>query len=335
MSFHPKDWTCVDAGGLRSIPGSFYVDPGRAVEIAIITHGHADHAVRGHGTVVATPETLAIMEVRYGKRFCTHQIPLGIHESMSIADTVITFYPAGHVLGSVQIQVEYGGQRLGISGDYKRGGNDPTCAEYESMPCDVFLTEATFAYPLFKFPDPWVELGKLLHSTRLFPERPHVIAAYSLGKAQRVIASLRSLGFQGRIFAHSTVVELNRVYEDFGIPLGKVLPIENYRYDGFGNVSDVIVSPQSGKLDLQFSAGISPVYCGASGWNSMRKHALSSQLEIPMVISDHCDWDQLQKSILETGAKEIWVTHGPADSLKQWGKSVGLRILNLEEVSHD
>ncbi len=329
---HPRHWTQLDRNGLFVRPGKFYIDPDRAAPWAVITHGHADHARRGHHTVVATPETLAIMQCRYGKNFCKNAIPLGIHESMTIGDTTITFYPAGHVLGSVQVQVEYHGQRLGVSGDYKRGGGDPSCADFEPVPCEVFLTEATFGYPLFVFPDPWSELEKLAASTRLFPERPHLVAAYSLGKAQRLIATLRKLGFEGKIYAHSTIIALNTVYEHFGIELGTVFPLEEFHYDHVSEIADVIVAPQGGNLKLNLPEGLVPVLSGASGWNSVRKHALSSRLEVPMVISDHCDWLGLQQSIRETEAKEVWVTHGPSEALSLWGKSEGLQVLDLKEV---
>lgn len=308
------------------------MDPDRAVSLAVITHGHADHARRGHDTVVATPETLEIMRCRYGKNFCKHAVPLGLLETRTLGDVEITFYPAGHVLGSVQVQISYNGQRLGVSGDYKRGGGDPTCADYEAVPCDVFITEATFAYPLFLFPDPWSELNKLLRSTRLFPSRPHIVAAYSLGKAQRVIASLRKMGFAGRIFAHKTVTDMNAVYERFGIELGEALGAENYRWNDCVEVADVIVSPQGGNLSLGLPDEISPVLCSASGWNSVRKHGKSRGSELPMVLSDHCDWSGLKTSIRETGAGEVWVTHGPVDALNIWGKRSGLKVLDLKEV---
>jgi len=329
---HPKNWTQVDRNGVCISPGRFYVDPERAVALAVITHGHADHARRGHGTVVATPETLAIMQCRYGRNFCEKSIPLGIHESMQIGQACITFFPAGHVLGSVQVQVEYDGQRLGVSGDYKCGGGDPTCADWEPVPCEVFLTEATFAYPLFVFPDPFAELTKLLRSMHLFPDRPHLVAAYSLGKAQRVIASLRVLGFEETIYAHASVCDLNEVYSHFGIELGSVKPLEQYEWNESSKQADVIVSPQGAKLGWRLPETIQLVCAGASGWNSVRKHAKSAGLEVPMVISDHCDWPGLQRSILETGAREIWVTHGPGDALKHWGRGAGLRILGLKEV---
>ena len=145
--------TCFipDPEGLYCPPGDFFIDPVRPVERALITHGHSDHARAGHGSVLATRQTLDIMALRYGEDFAGATQAAALGETMSISGVTVTFHPAGHVLGSAQIAVEHGGTRIVASGDYKRRA-DPTCAAFEPVPCDVFITEATFGLPVFRHP---------------------------------------------------------------------------------------------------------------------------------------------------------------------------------------
>jgi putative mRNA 3-end processing factor len=159
----------------------------------MITHGHSDHARAGHGAVLATQETLDLMLLRYGENFAGSIQAIGYGESVSLGGAKVTFHPAGHVLGSAQILVEANGLRIVASGDYKNVP-DPTCTPFELVACDVFITEATFALPVFRHGDPDEQIATLLHSVALFPERAHLVGAYSLGKAQRVIALLRKAG---------------------------------------------------------------------------------------------------------------------------------------------
>jgi Cft2 family RNA processing exonuclease len=184
---------CATPGGIYCPPGDFYIDPTRQVARALITHGHSDHARRGHDAVFATSETLKIMAERHGSDFAGRAETAKLGERMMIKDAAVTFHPAGHVLGSAQIAVEMNGTRIVASGDYKRR-SDPTCLPFEPIPCDVFITEATFALPVFRHPDDRAEIRKLLSSVAQFPERTHLVGAYALGKAQRVIALIREAG---------------------------------------------------------------------------------------------------------------------------------------------
>ena len=180
--------------GLYCPDGDFHIDPVSKVARAVITHGHADHARAGHGAVMATPETLAVMAVRYGTNFTARRQTLRCGETAAINGIEVRFLPAGHIFGSVQVVVSKGGVRAAASGDYKRRP-DPTCPAFEP-PRDVhvYVTEATFGAPVFRHPDAGEETAKLLASRAAFPERPHLVAAYSLGKAQRMIALLRAAG---------------------------------------------------------------------------------------------------------------------------------------------
>src|SRR5580658_8840228 len=192
--------------------GGFHIDPTRPVERALITHAHSDHARAGHGAVLATQQTLDLMRLRYGETFAGTTQAIAYGESVTLEGATITFHPAGHVLGSAQIAVAANGLRVVASGDYKNVA-DPTCAPFELVRCDVFITEATFALPVFRHGDPDEQIAKLLHSVALFPERAHLVGAYSLGKAQRVIALLRAAGHDRPIFLHGAMETITRYYE--------------------------------------------------------------------------------------------------------------------------
>src|SRR6185312_14345823 len=183
MSIPAERWLRTTPAGLFCEPGGFHIDPTRAVDRAVITHGHSDHARSGHAAVLATAGTLAIMRQRYGDAAGMQAADYG--ERIAVGGVAVTLAPAGHVLGSAQVVLEYGGQRVVVSGDYKRR-RDPTCTPFEPQPCDVFVTEATFGLPVFRHPPDSGEIGRLLHSVRLYPERCHVVGVYALGKCQRV-----------------------------------------------------------------------------------------------------------------------------------------------------
>jgi putative mRNA 3-end processing factor len=207
--------------GLYCGPGGFHIDPTRPVAKAVITHGHSDHARPGHGSVLATEETLDLMGLRYGANFAGKTQAIRYGESLNLDGTTITFHPAGHVLGSAQVAVERDGTRIVASGDYKDVA-DPTCAPFEPVRCDVFITEATFGLPVFRHGDPDGEIAKLLRSVALFPERAHLVGAYSLGKAQRVIALIRKLGYEPPIYLHGALEAITRYYQSRGIALGEL-----------------------------------------------------------------------------------------------------------------
>src|SRR6202453_3228593 len=220
----PEDILVPTPSGVCCKLGSFHIDPTRAVERALITHAHSDHARAGHGAVLATRETLDLMRLRYGENFAGATQAIGYGESISLGGVKVTFHPAGHVLGSAQIAVEANGLRIVASGDYKDVA-DPTCAPFELIPCDVFITEATFALPVFRHGDPDAEIAKLLHSVALFPERAHLIGAYTLGKAQRVIALIRKAGYQAPVYLHGAMEKITSYYASRGIALGELRPV--------------------------------------------------------------------------------------------------------------
>jgi DNA ligase-associated putative exonuclease len=217
----PEDILVPTPSGVCCKPGGFHIDPTRPVKKALITHGHSDHARAGHGAVLATQETLDIMRLRYGDNFAGSTQVVSYGETVKLDGVTVSFHPAGHVLGSAQIRVECNGLRVVSSGDYKDVA-DPTCARFELIPCDVFITEATFGLPVFRHHDAEGEIAKLLRSVELFPERAHLVGAYSLGKAQRVMAMLRAAGHDRPIYIHGAMEAITRYYESRAINLGRI-----------------------------------------------------------------------------------------------------------------
>jgi putative mRNA 3-end processing factor len=306
----------------------------RPVERALITHGHSDHARAGHAHVLATRQTLDIMALRYGENFARSQQAAALGEKIDAGGVTVTFHPAGHVLGSAQIAVEKGGLRIVASGDYKRVP-DKTCAPFELVPCDVFITEATFALPVFRHPPAQEEIGRLLKSVAQFPERAHLVGAYALGKAQRVMKELRQAGYDRPIHIHGALAKLSAYYQTEGIDLGPLEPatVEAGRKGDFAGA--VVIGPPSAFADRWARRFPDPVSCFASGWMRIRQRAKQRGVELPLIISDHCDWDELCETITGTGAGEVWVTHGREEALVRWCELQGISARPLHLVGYE
>ena len=325
---------CVTTAGIYCPPGDFYIDPTRAVPRALVTHGHSDHARSGHGAVMATAETLKIMAERYGPGFAGSSQPIALGEPTSMNGVSVTFHPAGHVLGSAQIAVEKAGMRIVASGDYKRR-RDPTCAPFAPVPCDVFITEATFALPVFRHPDDRAEIRKLLESVAQFPERTHLVGAYALGKAQRVIMLIREAGYFEPIYIHGALQKLCDLYRSEGIDLGELQPAtleKGGRHDFAGKI---VIGPPSAFADRWARRFADPVSCFASGWMRIRQRAKQGGVELPLVISDHADWDELCDTIRELSPTEVWVTHGREEALVRWCELQGIPAKPLHLMGYE
>ncbi|HUH83440.1 MAG TPA: ligase-associated DNA damage response exonuclease [Stellaceae bacterium] len=317
----PEQWLRPTAEGLYCIPGDFYIDPAVPVERAVITHGHGDHARAGNRRVLATPETIAIMESRFGEEAVGATQALRYGERIALGGVDLTLVPAGHVLGSAQVALEHGGTRIVVSGDYKRRF-DPTCAAFAPRRCDVFVTEATFGLPVFRHPEDRGEIEKLLHSLRLFPERAHVVGVYALGKCQRVLALLRRQGYGEPVYVHGALKSLCALYERFGVALGPLRPAtEATRAELAGRI---VLAPPSALGDLWSRRMPDPVVALASGWMRVKQRAKARGVELPLVISDHADWDELNATLAEVEAGEIWVTHGAEEALIRQATLSGL-----------
>jgi putative mRNA 3-end processing factor len=320
---HPETWLKVLPQGLYCEPGGFFIDPVRPVDRAVITHGHADHARSGHRAVLATADTLAIMRARMGAENAGHtQQALAWHEPLTIGDVKLWLSPAGHVLGSAQVAMEYKGTRAVVSGDYKRTP-DPTCAPFEPVRCDVFVTEATFALPVFVHPPPAHEVRRLLDSVTLFPDRTHVVGCYALGKCQRLIALLRQAGWDKPIWLHGALASMCHLYQQRGIPLGELRPATAAAKASL--VGAIVLAPPGATADRWARRLEDPVVALASGWMRVRQRAKSRGVELPLVISDHADWNELNATLDEVGAPEVWVTHGREEALIHAAATRGIR----------
>jgi putative mRNA 3-end processing factor len=327
----PEDILALTPAGLCCKRGSFHIDPTRPVERALITHAHSDHARAGHGAVLATQETLDLMRLRYGENFARTTQAIRYGENVKLDGVTATFHPAGHVLGSAQIAVEADGLRIVASGDYKNVA-DPTCAPFELVPCDVFITEATFALPVFRHGDPGAEIAKLLRSVSVFPDRAHLVGAYSLGKAQRLIALLRQAGYDSPIYLHGAMEKITRYYESRGVTLGELRLARGATKPTLAGT--ITICPPSALNDLWTRRFPDPLNAFASGWMRVRARARQQGVALPLVISDHADWDGLIATIAATGAGEIWVTHGQEDALVHWCGTHGLAARPLDIVGY-
>ena len=318
--------------GLYCPPGDFYVDPVRPVDRAVITHGHSDHARAGHGAVLATPQTLAIMAERYGQDFAGREQAAAYGDTTVQNGVEVTLVPAGHVLGSAQAVIRWKGITMVVSGDYKRR-RDPTCAAFEPVPCDVFISEATFGLPVFTHPPDTEEIGRLVQSLRQFPDRAHLVGAYALGKAQRVIRLLREAGWDRPIYVHGALERLNRLYEREGVDLGPILPATGLKANALGG--EVVVAPPSATQDRWARRFADPVLAFASGWMLVKARARQRGVELPLVLSDHADWPELIATFTELKPQEIWITHGREEGLLRWCELNGQTARALRLIGYD
>lgn len=320
--------------GLYCPPGDFFVDPVRPVPRALVTHAHSDHAVSGHGAVLATRETLDIMAIRLGEGHAGTTQAVAYGERVEVGGAAVTFHPAGHVLGSAQIAVERAGFRIVAAGDYKRG-RDPTCAAFEPVACDIFITEATFGLPVFRHPPPGEEMGKLLASLRSFPDRTHLIGVYALGKAQRVIRLLRDSGYEAPVYLHGALLRLCDYYVSRGVDLGPLEPATVARGRGRDFAGAVVLGPPSAFAATWVRRFADPLVAFASGWMQVRSRARQRGVELPLIVSDHCDWAELTATLAELAPGEVWVTHGREEALVRWCGLNGMPARPLHLVGYE
>lgn len=328
---HPQNWLITRPEGLYCVPADLFIDPTRAVPRAVVTHAHADHARAGHQALLASAETVALMRARYGANCAGSVQVLAPGTDLRLGDVSLQLQPAGHVLGSCQVVLNHGGARVVISGDYKRGP-DASCAPFLPVPCDVFITEATFALPVFVHPPAAQELQKLLTSLTVFPDRAHVLSVYSLGKCQRVLAGLRALGYDAPVYAHAALLPLCAIYEEFGVALGALRPLAGAKP---ADLAGRLIMAPPGAM----GAGVlrklpDPVIGFASGWMRLRQRARASGVELPLVISDHADWPELLRTLQDVDAPEIWVTHGTEDALIHAAQTQSRRARALRLIGY-
>lgn len=320
--------------GLYCPPGDFFIDPVQPVARAIVTHGHADHARAGHEAVLATAQTLSIMAERYGEAFARQTQPTPYGVTTDVDGVSVRLVPAGHVLGSAQVVVSWRGMTITASGDYKRRA-DATCAPFEPVRSHVFISEATFGLPVFIHPPDGEEIARLLDSVRQFPHRTHLIGAYALGKAQRVIRLLRDAGWDRTIHVHGALERLNGLYEREGIDLGPLAPATGPGRGGGVLPGEIVIAPPSATQDRWSRRFAEPVTAFASGWMGVRARARQKGVELPLVISDHADWAELTATFEELAPEEIWITHGREEGLLRWCELNGQNARALRLVGYD
>ncbi|MFG1400580.1 ligase-associated DNA damage response exonuclease [Xanthobacter sediminis] len=327
----PEDLLCPSPRGLHCLPGDFHVDPVRAVPRAIITHAHSDHARAGHGHVLATRETLDLMALRLGPRFAGTRQALAYGERVVVNGVTVSLHPAGHVLGSAQVRLEKDGLVIAVSGDYKDAA-DPTCVPFEPVRCHVFVSEATFGLPVFRHPPAEGEVARLLASVALFPERTHLLGAYSLGKAQRLMALIRRRGYGAPLHLHGALAPITSYYAQQGLDFGELEPVSGVERKALPGA--IVIAPPMAMTDLWARRFAEPLTCFASGWMRVRARARQRGVELPLVVSDHADWDGLTASIQATGCEELWVTHGAEEALVHWAGTRQLRARPLRLVGY-
>jgi putative mRNA 3-end processing factor len=312
--------------GLYCQQGDFFVDPWAPVERAVVTHGHSDHARTGSASYLAARDSGLILRHRLGATAGVETLEYG--EVRTLNGVKVSLHPAGHILGSAQVRVEHRGEVWVVSGDYKTDP-DPSCAPFELVPCDTFITEATFGLPIYRWPDPesvCTEINAWWRQNQ-GAGRASMLYAYALGKAQRILAGL-DLSI-GPIFVHGAVAVVNRLYATAGVDL----PAAKYVGDaprGTEWSRALIVAPTSARDTPwlrrfgRFSDGF------ASGWMRVRGQRRRRSIDRGFVLSDHVDWPNLIRVISETGASRVLVTHGYGAVVARYLQEQGYDAHELE-----
>jgi putative mRNA 3-end processing factor len=282
--------------------------------------------------MLATRETIAIARIRYGDEAARSTQALSYGEAIELGGVRLSLAPAGHILGAAQIVLEHRGWRIVVSGDYKRR-RDPTCPAFEPVPCDVFVTEATFALPVFRHPDAAGEIARLLRSLTTFPDRTHLVGVYPLGKCQRVAMLLREAGYEKPIYLHGAMRALCDFYAAEGIGLGALPDATAASRE---ELKGAIVLAPPGAAQERWSRRLpDPLAASASGWMRIRQRAKQSGVELPLIVSDHADWDELTATLAELKPGEVWITHGRDDALAHWCGTQGIAARALRVVGRE
>ena len=318
--------------GLYCPLGGFHIDPWRPVERALITHAHGDHARRGSGQYHGALSGLGLLRRRLGPEAVVEGHDLGA--PLTFGETTVSFHSAGHVLGSAQIRIEAAGEVWVVSGDYKRDP-DPSCAPFEVVPCDVFITEATFALPIYR----WDPIDQVMDGLLAWWDanaaagRTSVLFCYALGKAQRVLAELGQRTDRP-VFVHGAIDALLDAYRAEGVSFAPTVPV-GPRRKGESFAGELIIAPPSafGSPWLRRFGDASTAF--ASGWMRVRGNRRRRGFERGFVLSDHVDWPALLRTIEQTGARRVLATHGYSDTLARYLREIGLAAEPLQTLFGD
>jgi putative mRNA 3-end processing factor len=315
--------------GLYCPPGEFYIDPGQSVQTAVITHGHGDHLRPGHARYILARPGLPIARARLSGR--PDIVPLDYGTSLALGATSISLHPAGHILGSAQIRIEHQGRVWVVSGDYKRQV-DPTCAPFQPLACDVFVTETTFALPVYRWPPVATVIEQILTWWRSNRQRglASVLFCYSLGKAQRLLAELASHTSEP-VCVHGAMSELIEIYRTAGIVMAPTLPATEYRKDDYHGALVLVPPSAAGTSWLRRVGPYSSGFC--SGWMRLRGERRRRGYHRGFVMSDHADWPALVATCRETQARRVLTMHGYTDALARFLTEQGIEARPLEGSS--
>lgn len=302
----------VTPDGLHCVPGSFHIDPVAPVPLAVVTHAHRDHLAENLARVICAPQSAPLLRRRLGPDVDIVAMPYGTRQR--VGDVEVSLHPAGHVFGSAQVRLEHEGRVAVVSGDYKREA-DPTCEPFELVPCDTFVTEATFALPIYRWPSADVVLRDMLSwiAENQRGGRPSVLLAYALGKAQRLILSLHAHVDQP-ILVHGAVEAMCTLYRESGIPMPEVEHVSD-RMRGAATAGRLIVAPPSVLGSPWLKRFPNASVAMASGWMRVRGRRRWKGVDRGFVLSDHADWPALLDTIVATGARRVLTMHGYADVL--------------------
>jgi len=310
----------TDDRGLFCEAGGFHVDPWQPVERAVISHAHGDHARGGSGSYLAAAASVPVLRRRIGADARIEGVPFG--ETVRVGETAVSFHPAGHILGSAQVRVERGGEVWVFSGDYKRRA-DPTCEAFEPVACHTFITEATFALPIYRWDDTGAVAREILDWWDANREagRASVLFCYALGKAQRILGELARLTDR-TVFVHGSIEALNECYRSAGVEMLPTRPVaETARGQSFAG--ELVLAPPAagGSTWMRRFGPASTAF--ASGWMRVRGTRRRRGFDRGFVVSDHADWPDLLRTIEETGAERVLTTHGYAEPLARYLREKG------------
>jgi putative mRNA 3-end processing factor len=315
--------------GLYCPAGDFYIDPGKRVARAVITHAHGDHAKPGCGRYWAAASGVGLLRERLGRAATIEAVPYG--QPFVLGGTRVSLHPAGHILGSAQVRIEHEGRVWVVSGDYKRD-EDPSCEAFEVVSCDVFVTESTFAMPAHKWPAPRAVAQEIFEWWQACKRdgKAAVLFCYALGKAQRVLAELARYTDE-TVCLHPSMNALVRIYRKAGVRLLPTAPVGNLP-KGTGFAGRLVLAPP-GAGGTSWMKRFVPYATGfASGWMGESGSRRLAAYDRGFVLSDHADWDGLLRTIRETGARRVLTMHGDADVLLATLRGQGIEAERLDKT---
>ncbi len=319
--------------GLFCPAGDFWIDPWRPVPRAVVTHAHADHARAGMGSYFAAAEGLELLRLRVGAD--AHIEPLAYGETRQFGTAQVSLHPAGHIRGSSQVRVSVGAEDWVVPGDFKRQP-DPTCSPFEVVQCDALITEATFAYPVYRWPPTRQVAEQIVAWWQRCAERgtTALLLCYALGKAQRLLAELRPL-IKSPVLLHGAMAGLTDLYRDAGVAMAPTEAVGDKR--GADLAGRLALAPPSafGSPWMRRFDKVETAF--GSGWMQVRGHRRRRGHDRGFVLSDHADWFDLLRTVEETGARRVLATHGQQEVLARRLTELGIEssVLRMQYGGDD